>query len=154
MDFHWPGLSMLLSSAPPNRSSSLPWRLFFCIPYLPNTKPSVFYSVLQAPFMPPLCPTPEAWWKTRSEAMSWFSALRFLTPSFWSWSNLIPKNSIRSPSWNGWAYLRWSSAYLSGCQIWSDHLYFPPRLPFTSGSKFVIYFSLPPWSAIFWVFTP
>ena len=44
-----------------NRSSSLPWRLFFCIPYLPNTKPSVFYSVLQAPFMPPLCPTPEAW---------------------------------------------------------------------------------------------
>ena len=36
-------------------------RLFFCIPYLPNTKPSVFYSVLQAPFMPPLCPTPEAW---------------------------------------------------------------------------------------------
>ena len=45
----------------PNRSSSLPWRLFFCIPYLPNTKPSVFYSVLQAPFMPPLCPTPEAW---------------------------------------------------------------------------------------------
>ena len=43
------------------RSSSLPWRLFFCIPYLPNTKPSVFYSVLQAPFMPPLCPTPEAW---------------------------------------------------------------------------------------------
>ena len=35
-------------------------------------------------------------------------------------------------------------AYLSGCQIWSDHLYFPPRHPFTSGSKFVIYFSLPP----------
>lgn len=35
--------------------------VIFCIPYLPNTKPSVFYSVLQAPFMPPLCPTPEAW---------------------------------------------------------------------------------------------
>ena len=64
--FYINGLSLTgpidaLSSAPPHRSSSLPWRLFFCIPYLPNTKPSVFYSVLQAPFMPPLCPTPEAW---------------------------------------------------------------------------------------------
>ncbi len=130
---------MLLSSAPPNRSSSLPWRLFFCIPYLPNTKPSVFYSVFAGALYASIMPHTGSLVKDfRSRRCPGFLLFGFLLLLSDPDQTLYPK--IDSVTVMKWMSLFDDHQLTFRCQIWSDHLYFPPRHPFTSGSKFVYTF--------------